>query len=547
MQHRYSLSFLLLLLLPLSAVAQLQVQVDTISDVDRIVDAGTVTSNGDRILVIHSATGKVLWRCGTDGTPLWARQVGTGSGSDEFIRPTIAADDQGGALLLLPFSEERLGANWNDPDTMRYTLSVHRLAANGDQSWEKHLTLDMPDGYSPGTTAILTQAADGSIYVAMTFALQSAVAVAAKLSADGQLLWVTQLGTPDYGWAWGAAPRLQATGGQAGGLYLASVYSEPGHEASVAHLSTAGVLDWAYSFTYTNAAVIYEELNDMTTLPDGSVIVLGRMDIPDHVYLHTFGVDLQGQLTDAHFYVPPPLPPLGDRWIASHGNGNLLLGADTLVAELAPSGEVLNAVMVRTAQQGQERQELRPLNMAVASDGAAFLGYMASVDITFGFTHWSPITYTVDPASSGCSNVPVTMDHALIPESYITRTARTDLVGQSLPATITDGPATNVPRALLSGNDLCALITGVAAPQAPENAAVVNTLVLTGDPIRMRAGAGCRVSVLDVQGRVVLAERTFGPGASPGLSTSGWSAGVYVVRIAGLDGGAVRAQRVVVQ
>ncbi len=520
-------------------MAQPQLALDTTSDQNTIMYTGTVASNGDRVLALRGNPGTVLWRAAADGTPLWARQLGNGT-----LAPQLAADPSSGTWLLHPAGVQQFSA---DPsglyDTLRYHYVLSRMDAAGTLAWATKLTFDLRYvTLWPDPEVRLMAGDDAAFLVMYTHEVPNALSML-KVDGQGQMLWGRSYWTDQL------PPGTEVTCGAPdgnGGLFL-SLEGNASMWTYVAHVLADGSLDWVKQAAYTNAPVYYNTTHDAAAMPDGSVLMFGRMDIPGHNYLSTLRMSPQGTVTDAHFYTAP-LGGWAALWaVARENDGTILLVNDSSVIRLAVNGEVASAVSLASHVDGDQRNRFIPMAMSATGEGAVLPGVLDYVHVDLGYTMHRPGIRTIDPADPGCYTAPLAVGHVPVPTNlYVV----TDFTGFE-PATFLTAAADTLlvlqPVGMGSTTDLCEVMvaTGIQDAQHTIPADLLNTVAAQGDPFLLATPLARRISVLDVAGRCLVKERLYG-GDAQAIHTAGMPPGLYLLRMSTPEGTAVRTHRVLV-
>lgn len=529
---------LLLLMAPLFVQAQPQLAFDTTSTQNLIVYTGTVTANGDRVLAVRGSSGTVLWRSQADGTPVWARQVGQGA-------PQLIADGAGGVQLLQYIFAEQFDSDESDfNDTLREHYGLTKVDGNGEVAWARKLSVDWRyAGVWPTVATPFLVDGENACFVVFRALYDSENGLAIlKIDDQGQLLWTRSFTLMDFTFD----VVNGVTGDGNGGLYF-SLDGTPSLSTKVVHLLADGTLDWQKKISYTNAAVYYNPTYDMVTAPDGSLVVLGAMSIPDHFYLSTIRLSPQGTVTDAHFYTPPPV------WgtlsaIKRMDDGRLLVAKDSVVIALAADGEVEAAASMVSHVDGDQRNRFIPMAMDATPQGAVLSGVLDYVHVALGYTHHRPSIRTIDPYATNCYTEALQVVHVPVP-TWLYQVEDYPVANQnSMYCTIADTLVASTPVGTLTTTDLCTVMIAMGVPTMGPRVYqdLKSNVVQQGTAIAFVADDGARrVNVIDAAGRCLVSDRLL-PAGEASLQTREWHTGIYLLRVSDADGTAIRTHRVLV-
>lgn len=535
---------LLVCLLPTGAQAQ-QFFLDTSSTAGRIVQHATVTTNGDQVLLMRSTQGNLLWRCAADGTPLWARQLGSYPGP--YGSPQVISDGDNGILLLHESGVDEVGElPWFD--NIRYHLSLSRVDPNGDLLWQRHVTVSLPIYEYGGLMELRpTLAPDGAIFVtghSLNPSTGGNRLLVCKLNAQGEHLW-TRTATADPGrWSMSELSLLAAPDDQ-GGIHLMETLNNAGPVALM-HIHGDGSLDRIQHISYTNAPVHYTAVDQLLRTTDGGLLLLGSIQIPAHIYTSVVRLSPAGVMVQADFYTHNSVEWMALRHIGYRDDDHLLMTLDTLVMELDATGEVIGAVGFSGSTADHQRHTMRPITSHAGPTGASLAGHLRSVELDFGYITRKPAVMIIDPLVTTCSAAPIEVGHLSVPLDLFSMVEFTDF---PLSAVLTSSVAVNdtlLDRALTSTGSLCELLTNVDALVPEVHRDLLNNWVQAGEPILYATPGPRRTTIWDITGRSVRGS-TIDQGNTQTIPTTGWSAGLYLVHITDPDGGQARTHRVVVR
>ncbi len=402
------------LCIPLFARAQSQLVLDTSSTQDNIIYGGAVATNGDRLMVLRSTEGLLLWRAQPDGTPVWTKQIGTGS---MIGSPQIVADQANGCLQLRYLGTDQMD---EDQSTMVDTMRLHYLLCSIDQggtvNWSRKLSIDLRYTSSwPLFTVRLIAGVNGAFIVTHAKEALNPLTVI-QFDDQGQMLWGRAYVPGDIG-------SFDEVGGITsdanGGLYITHSHLGPMWNY-VLHLTPDGSMDWAKQFSYSNGTVYYNPTYDAVSLPDGSVQLLGRMDIPGHNYYSTVRISPSGSVTDAHFY-PSSIVAWGAAiTMDRRDDGGYLVALDSVLLAVAADGDVESAVALTSHVDDDQRNRFVPGTLAATPEGAVMSGVLDHVHVDLGYAHHRPAFRAVDPADPGCYTTPMAIGHVVVPpELYV--------------------------------------------------------------------------------------------------------------------------------
>lgn len=533
--------FALLLGLPLFATAQSQLAVDTNGIQNNIIYTGTVASNGDRVLALRNADGVLLWRSQMDGTPVWARRITDGAGD---AQPVLRADQQGGVVMLRHVGTEAIV---NFPfegfvDTLRMHYVLTRVDQNGDLDWQRLVDIeyDFDQGVMLGWEEADIAVTGDAIYMGLRHVLSWEHLAFLKFDLLGQLTWYRNFGWNQFLGNWNMFNLVADNGG---GLYVHG-QSTALNQVYVARVQADGTLSWLKHYQYSTSFTSWLQDGAAMATADGSLLAVREIDIPGHDYLATLQVDQQGVVTDAHFYAHPAIAQSNPFGIGAMGDGTTMLAIDSLVVQVDGNGEVLQAATFNSHVSGVQRNTFKPLGMNARPEGAVFSGVLDQVHVDLGVTHHWPAVRTIDPEQPGCYAEQVDVSHVNVPNELYTVTDHGGFTERSLDVQVLVGPGTSTPAANLGVQDLCVLMipASIGTVAGPGSADLLNSVARQGEPFRFTTSQPRRVTVLDAAGRSVQKDLLL----TDGVHTMGWAPGLYVLRITGPDGSALRAHRVVV-
>jgi hypothetical protein len=263
-----------------------------------------VHTAADGSVGVYAASDGVVFKWDADGVLAWSREVGGTSAAG------VAVDGAGNAYVTGQFR----GSVDFDPGPGTYKLSsggrgkqvspaayVLKLDADGAFGWARHFQADRYSA-SYGEAVAVHTAADGSVsvYTAGTFygtvdfdpgtgrkevheltSAGSADVYVSRLTADGSLAWVRQVGGTDMDRVWGLAVD-SAGAAYLSGNFAGTVDFDPGagtheltssgsYDAYVAKLDSDGSFAWAVSPGATGADVA----NALAVDSSGNVRVTG--------------------------------------------------------------------------------------------------------------------------------------------------------------------------------------------------------------------------------------------------------------------------------
>ncbi|MBS1937848.1 MAG: hypothetical protein JSS84_08585 [Bacteroidetes bacterium] len=530
-------------LLPLVAAAQFQVALDTTSTQNNIIFTATVATNGDRLLALRGSSGFVLWRSSPEGNPLWAREFSAGSPG---AVPQVVADDANGALVLQLISSTYLQTGWSVEDTLRQKFLMARVDQNGGLSWSRTVTIDSR-GQQFGsvllTTTQIRAGANAIFIVAHTPEGENQFSFL-KFNGQGQLEWARSYRTDQYA-LYQSEVRAIAPD-QGGGLYFTVDDIAP-MWTTVGHVLADGSLEWLKKLEYTNATVIYNPSYDAVGLADGSVQLLGRMDIPGHTYRSTVKLSAQATVEAAHFYTLTPTAGASLAAMDTTPDGRTALALDSTVVMLAANGDVAAAAAMTSHITGNQRNRFIPFRMKARPEGIVLAGVLDHVHVDLGFTYHQPGVRAVDPDAPGCNVVAVDVGHVVVPAELYQVEDLGAYHEETFGAGVADTSVQVAVRPALPTVNLCEVMipTGIS-PAAPEaHRDLLGNVVQQGDPIPLVSGGALRMSVYDASGRCLLSDRYL-PAGTGSVQTAGWGTGICLVRIADPDGRDQRVHRVLI-
>lgn len=534
---------------PLIAGAQSDLVLDTASTQDAIVLAGTSASNGDQVLVLRGMDGVTVWRSTANGAPVWAREVG---GPTQFGQPAILhADAANGVMLQSPMVQTYHAPYPGEEmvDTVRLSTVLTRLAPNGDMDWQRevNVTFGYPIGVMPWPPQLVATAlGDGFVVVGHNSSYDHDDLAIVKLDLQGEV---------QYAYAFRRAAMendndwelRDVVADHAGGLYLSgSKRIGAGQRLFSLHMNANGELDWAKGWHYTNATVLNDAYGRAVTMPDGSMSIAGRMVIPGHDYLTTVRVDQSGNMVDASFYTHPPLYWHTKINLAAKPNGELVLGQDSVVVDLAADGNVLGAAVLESNVLGSMRNTFSPFEISAGPGGAVLVGVLNEVHVDLGYTYRKPAARMVDPGQPGCHMAPLQVERVVVPTALYVMQDLASYSPHAVISSVQDLAGTSVERDFIPINDLCEAMVITGMPEvAGGTQDLVNNIGRQGESFRLATAAPVRISVHDATGRFLVRDKVYRDGNN-GIATTGWLPGMYWIRFTDLNGNAARTHRVVV-
>lgn len=541
------LALTIVLCIPLVAQAQSQLALDTSSTQGAIVITGTTASNGDHLLLLRTSAGMRLWRAEADGTPLWARELG-GPGTDQMH---LLADNEGGVVLvrILPSEVVINELDFQLIDSLRTYCQIARIDQDGGIAWQYVVS----NAYGFATPEFLSTyqldamvgvGTDGVFLVVHDKASSNSSQLSVvKLGMDGELAWARSFQFP------GPVPHWVVTklvGDNAGGFYIRGCWYW-GAVDVIGHVSSDGTLNWLKQVNYISGDMAQEESVQAAVMADGSLMNVGRMLVPGHDYLATYRMDLQGSIVDADFYTHPPGYGPTTFGLGQRTDGTVLISMDSLVVKVADDGGLLDATVMNSHVEGDQRNTFHPVRMNVRPEGAVFSGVLSNVHVDLGLTRYWPAIRTIEPGSSACHVSAIDLEHVVVPTELYEVEEVGSFVEQSAHVTMLESAITSSGGVLLPTLGLCALMIPASlddlAGAFPDD--LLNTVAQQGEPFRFATPQARQISALDAAGRLVIAPRILPAGAAQ-LATDGWSPGLYLLRISNTDGSSQRACRVVV-
>ena len=316
---------------------------------------------------------------------------------------------------------------------------------------------------------------------------------------------------------------------------------------TVGHVLADGSLEWLKKLEYTNAPVYYNPSYDAIGLADGSVQLLGRMDIPGHGYTSTVRLSAQGTVEDAHFYTVRPLAWASLTAIDTAADGNTVLALDTTVVVLAANGDVAAAVAMTSHITGDQRNTFIPFRMKARPEGIVLAGVLDHIHVDLGYTYHQPGIRAIDPYNPGCNVVAVDVGHVLVPTELYQVEDLGVYQEESFDAVVADTVVQLAAQPAVPTVNLCEVMipTGIGSVASEPHQDLLCNVVQQGDPIPLVPGGALRMSVYDASGRCLLRDRYL-PADKGSVQTTGWGTGICLVRIADPDGQAVRMHRVLI-
>lgn len=540
MNRSYILAFILL---PLFAAGQFQVALDTTSTQDNIIFTATVATNGDRLLALRGSSGFVLWRSSPEGNPLWAREFSAGSPG---VVPQVVADDANGALVLQLISSTYLQTGWSVEDTLRQKFLMARVDQNGGLSWSRTVTIDSREQGLGGVLQPTTQIRAGVNAIFIVVHAPEGVNQFSfmKFNGQGQLEWARSYRTDQYAFFQSEVRAIAPDHG--GGLFF-TVNEDVAIGIDLGHVLPDGTLEWLKRIKYTNAAVNYNPSYDAVGLADGSVQLLGRMDIPTHTYRSTVKVSAQATVEAAHFYTLPPTAWASLAAVDTTPGGGTALAFDSTVVMLAANGDVAAAAAMTSHIAGNQQNRFIPFRMKARAEGIVLAGVLNHVHVDLGFTYHQPGIRAIDPDAPGCNVVAVDVGHVVVPTELYQVEDLGAYHEETFGAGVADTSVQVAVRPALPTVNLCEVMipTGIS-PAAPEaHRDLLGNVVQQGGPIPLVPGGALRMSVYDASGRCLLSDRYL-PAGTGSVQTTGWGTGICLVRIADPDGRDQRVHRVLI-
>ncbi len=526
------------LFLPMLTLAQVQLALDTVSTVNTIVYSGSVASNGDRVLAMHSADGTLVWRADANGTPIWSKTVA-------MTDAQVIADQADGTLLLgSGYSHYQMEYIDDFINTLTVEYPLVRLDQNGNVAWSKKYVIQLiiPNYVSFPSPFAKVASWSGGSFISVVFSdsfLNNLLTI--KLGDQGQVLWQRSFSFPAIGdlGVWQATFLVADANG---GVYIN--YADIWFDSHVVHLLADGTLDWVKTFRYVAGSGYYLGAAPRS---DGAVQILQRMIIPGHDYLSSVRLTPEGTVNDAHFYnLPSPSNQFVGGGIAQKPDGSLLMLRDSMVISVADNGDVQSAVAMNSHVSGDQRNTFNPTSMYATSEGAVMAGVLDYVHVDLGYTHHRPAIRTIDPAATSCYTTPVEVTHVVVPPDLFTVEDVPAFQADTMTVSVTDTIIAIQDVTPIATTNLCNVMiyTGINESEQITANALLNTVAQAGEPFRFRSLENHRVSVWDISGRAVEGIKSYGPGQD--VQTQGWSPGIYLLRISAKNGAVKGSYRVLV-
>jgi len=203
----------------------------------------------------------------TTGQRVWVKTFG-GAGDDDFDAVTVAPD---GGIVVSGYTDSTDGNLITPSNTGAKTALVAKISADGDLVWATSV-----GDNSWAELFGVTMAADGSVYAVGSGLSDNAggFGAAAKLTADGKVVWAKTYGTAGVSfWAVAAAPTggvvvVGDTPAKTGALQSNPDTPKNQDDGLMVKLAGDGTMSW-----HKNVPGTYDiQLDSVAVAPDGSFI-----------------------------------------------------------------------------------------------------------------------------------------------------------------------------------------------------------------------------------------------------------------------------------
>lgn len=502
---------------------------------------GYFTASGEHIIRMQYGPALEMHRYAQDGTALWWHRY-----SAEGIAwntSVVASDGAEGAVVLG-------NATVEDRDGPEPRLTVMHMAVDGvgavQQSAYLELGLDQSLAPEFQPESRLVPASDGAMYLVVSASdIGHPQLLIVKRSAAGALLWARGLGDVELGGAspWGD-PATLVCADRAGGLYLAR--RDLGSTSLLAaRIDADGTLLWMQRFEDPDNYVV--ESFDIASSPDGGLLVLGRMigtGLPSGGTLQR--ISPQGQQLAWERYqwdIGRRLFVLGDGSMAAVKVPRIyrLDGAGTVVGTRSFEDWVIDPHQYIFAM----------TNMEVAHGHLWMQGALRRILIQFNTQRVWPAfaTHPVDTIV-GCQwQGDESYGSTAVDVASLTQTALQGQVLQVLDDRLSDTPV-EVVLTLPDRHDpipFCDQVVGLNdVIVQPPTLTVLGNPVMRGSTIELSGGGPGLYTLCDAQGRMLWAFRTETTAERLTLPAAPTAAGPHFLRWTPKDGGPGIAVKVLV-
>lgn len=528
-----------------SSPAQNAFLLDLFSASNTVLTSMTL-ANDERVFLVNTDNGRVLWKGSPSGDPIWAKEM-----PESPWQSDIQPRDNGGLYVVSAYSVQ-IGTNLPSTadDTLSEHLSVRALNGDGTLLWARDLELTQLMPYESDLHLDAVRALrmpDGSLKVALHLSGQTFADMlhVFHFSPTGDLVSSKTYGTelwPDFPIGlfgssteyditdptWTATPN--------GWSYLSSVpMSSPSGYNIIFGFDSDGDMAWAKKFKYINNITAFKRSNPIA-LSSGDLLFGLACSISGSPSLITWRTNNGGDLLDHDLYQGMS-STFTFRLTPGQNDERMMLSqnvSDPHVIQVDAAGEVIEAWRAPNFS-------APPFDFAVLASTATPDPTGARVNLSlirqhqvFGYVNRFVGSTVVAPADPGCLFEPVSINHYEIPDSLVV----VDTIGvvQTFPLI----PVVNIGSDLvdispLVTSDLCSQLVGVHE-NAPQNFTVVNSIAHGGLPIAVIIERPLSLHLIAPNGTLASAVITAPASGRVLIPVEGLAPGLYVLKAFELSG-----------
>lgn len=544
--------------MPLLSAGQFQItNTGTFSNQDAVITCVLTTDDG--MITAHPENGGFLVRkYAPTGTLLWNRFMqDTNAGAMPWMTLTgnICRDATGGAFLAIALQSVEVDLDNVDPDTTLCRVLVAHVLANGDidarivartivdaNAEPYDLNVASFDGTKPTVSVTYDDASGPNL-------------VTEILSFDDSL-------TPEFAWNigrsstdnifpgtepadWDRDRSLAFTSN--GELVYARTEGFGDTYQNLVKLSSTGDVQWARKYYYSNT--LGGKFTGIALDANDRIHSLAWLWLPSGYFVFIASIDPDGQLHEASLYQTPfftqakaQIHMTSDGRRVVHGLGNTMI-CDTL-GSVAP----IQHAIVRHIGDLDFHGEWNVSDLY--NDQFCTTGNLIEQHSITNFTnlYQSALRMGIDQLGT-CMHFPTWAEHFDVPVSGLVQEDLMDVQSTDVLALYTAGPPNGItitdPTPALT-TDLCEFVVGVDEDLSNANGQLLRSnLVAAGTALSLTRPVNGRIEVTDMSGRTVRTVTI--NGSTKSLSSSGWAAGVYLLRAINTNGRVMGTQRVVIE
>lgn len=516
------------------------------------VVASSIMSTGERLFLVNTDAGKVLWKGSSTGDPIWAKEMPGSPWESTFVPQLNGVVHTISARSTM--TANQLPIMW---DTLVEFVSINALNSDGTLQWarelelvqqvpyESYLVLDKLNAMQLLNGGLLVSLhLSGSTYPDMLHVFtfdQSGDLVSAR--TYGEELWPgVPIGlVPGNNYDLEDLEWMLTSDGR---TYLGSK-TTPTNAIKLFGFDADGNMDFAKKYRYINGLANYSK--SMTAQPIGE-LVLGFSGLvastPTVITLRLSGT---GEVIDRDLY--QGMPVAMTLKMTSSPNNDLLLVPQT--------GQ--NPHVIRTDHDGTivaawhaPDFSTPPFDYGVSVSSAAASTDQANINVqihrqqqVFGYNDYFAAGITVSTADPGCLFEPVQISHYDVADSLVVVDTMQLAFSFPLSPVVTVGPGL-ADANIMPTVDLCSQVVG-ADELAIVGMRLINSVGREGVPIALVTQQPMRLQLIAASGSVTVRPTAILSVGRNILPVDGLASGLYILRAFDLNGVHVASAKVLVE